>query len=69
MEWHQVEPALRSQKLAGKVAIVTGTASRDAGICIGMAIANLFAREGAKSTWEIPAEGPNRKLPHLIEAA
>jgi NAD(P)-dependent dehydrogenase (short-subunit alcohol dehydrogenase family) len=36
------------QRLAGKVAIVTGAAPQASGIGNGSAVATLFAREGAK---------------------
>lgn len=42
-----MEPSRFHDRLAGKVAIVTGAGSGDAGIGIGSAIAMLFAREGA----------------------
>src|SRR5262245_46751235 len=40
--------SMKSGRLAGKVAIVTGAAPQAAGIGNGSAVATLFAREGAK---------------------
>ena len=37
-----------TNRLEGKVAIVTGAAPKGVGVGIGKAIATLFAREGAK---------------------
>src|SRR4051794_3801398 len=42
------EGRLMADRLAGKVALVTGAGSRAAGIGNGKATATLFAREGAK---------------------
>jgi len=55
-------------RLAGKVAIVTGAASRGPGIGIGKAIAILFAREGAKVVLVNRSERHASELRGEIEA-
>ncbi len=54
-------------RLAGKVAIVTGAASRGVGVGTGKATAMLFAREGAKVVLVNRSEDHARQLQKEIE--
>jgi NAD(P)-dependent dehydrogenase (short-subunit alcohol dehydrogenase family) len=58
-----------TDRLAGKVAIVTGAASAGPGVGNGKATAILFAREGAKVLLVNRSEGHARELQSEIEAA
>ena len=59
---------MKSQRLAGKVAIVTGAAPEGAGLGIGKAIAILFAREGASVLLVNRTEAKASTLQREIEA-
>jgi NAD(P)-dependent dehydrogenase (short-subunit alcohol dehydrogenase family) len=54
-------------RLAGKVAIVTGAASRGPGVGTGKATAILFAREGAKVLLVNRSEKHAQELQHEVE--